>query len=142
MGWHSRPMLVPQSRRAGKIVVMAEALTKPRRHWLAFSLRTLLVVVTLWGLSLGYVLHWKNGRQAILQRQVYCSWNGWWPNPRPNLWVWLVREDPVGYINVGRGVPEAEFARIAALFPEAEVVRCGNEDDRTDIAIAPVIPLP
>ncbi len=40
----------------------------PKRRWFRFSLRTLFVVVTVFGIWLGYELNWIRERHAIIER--------------------------------------------------------------------------
>jgi hypothetical protein len=48
---------------------------KPRRRWFRFSLRTMLVLVTLLCLYLGWAMNWKRQRREWLERSDVASFN-------------------------------------------------------------------
>ncbi len=112
---------------------LSDAHVRParKRRWLQFSLRTLIVVMTLLGCWLGYALHWKNQRQAFLRHpHVFAEFNDTPPSTL-NRWgnrlpvfaprgMWLLGER--GAVSVWLPpkcwTPELE-AEAARLFPEA-----------------------
>ncbi len=52
--------------------------TTPKRRWLAFTLRTLFVAVTVVGIGLGWVvyqLNWIRQRRAVIARPDIISWS-------------------------------------------------------------------
>ena len=89
-----------RARRSAKIESMTDTPAKPRRRWfrLAFSLRTLLVVVTLIGCWLGYQLNWIRQRHALLKsntvrlRHDYFLFDA---PPAPGL-LWIFGEQGTG----------------------------------------------
>ena len=95
-----------RARRSAKIESMTDTPAKPRRRWfrLAFSLRTLLVVVTLIGCWLGYQLNWIRQRHALLKsntvrlRHDYFLFDA---PPAPGL-LWIFGEQGAGASTASR----------------------------------------
>ncbi len=87
--------------------------TAPKRRWFAYSLRTLFVVVTVFGVWLGYELNWIRERHEFLAQEKLrqeAAWPvamrdrnvNWWRNQMessdhaaPGL-LWIFGEQPVG----------------------------------------------
>lgn len=109
-------------------------LTNAKRRWIRFSLRALLLAVTLVACAGGwtaYQLNWIRERRAVLARNdVY--------RPYPvEYWLSVPSHDsppwPLGWFGAeAAGTPtlglplttsDAELERIQLLFPETEVVR-------------------
>ena len=95
---------------------------KPRRRWFRFSLRTMLVLVTVVCFLCGYLgwaLNWKQQRDAYRQsHEQDMLWNEIIPNPPAPWGLRLLGESGVVYLEP-KGQKEAE--EIPRLFPEAEV---------------------
>jgi hypothetical protein len=105
--------------------------TKPRRFQFRFSLRTLFVLLTLFGMLLGW-LDWN--RRQVNEREklfhsvaargaMFGSLNSSVPR-KPLTLVWsLLGATAVGLIEVPDGTcSEQELHRLMSLFPEARVV--------------------
>jgi hypothetical protein len=100
-----------------------------RRRWFRFSLRTLFVVLTVFGCWLGYQLNWIRQRNAIVADfPRWLAYEGTTANPPPPapgmLWMFGAK----GYHTVVRVVPNGNDAAVATeiemvqrLFPEASV---------------------
>jgi hypothetical protein len=104
-------------------------MTAPKRRWFRYSLRTLFVVVTVFGIWLGWNLHEVNERSRMA---------GWiaaeggsvnkGPPPRPwktMPWSWFVLgADPVSTIVFGGSdrYTRDDLRRAEALFPEADII--------------------
>jgi hypothetical protein len=117
-------------------------MTAPRRRWFRFSLRTLFVVVTAFGIWLGWQLHVVRERAAIRawaeKREIGFSseeWPGMFVPGRKPAWVgvipWYRRllgdqgyvliEMPYGYSAADKAAIQSDQALIEATFPEAVV---------------------
>ena len=99
-----------------------------KRRWFAYSLRTLFVVVTVFGCWLGYQLNWIRQRRAVRMREdVVFYEHAVAPNlPRfgqtaPPWQLRIFGEQAFTNLAVSPSVPPAEFKRIASLFPESTV---------------------
>jgi hypothetical protein len=106
---------------------------KPRRRWFQFRLRTLLIVVVLLAIPLGYVGHEAyiaRERVAIRIWSVYADRVAW-IKPKHDTWgsdsSFLVRR-LFGDVEVGSiwiptkpGVSDEQQQRIRELFPEAQL---------------------
>jgi len=118
--------------------------TTPRRRW-SFSLRTLLVVLTLAACWLGYQANWIRQRHAVInasQTDTFRCWTNYFDpfNPEAEtppcapalLWVfgepgyYNLHIEMEGPIAVRDKVEQAKADRIARLFPEARVEVVGN----------------
>ena len=73
----------------------------PKRRWFQFSLRTLFVVVTVFGCWLGYELNWLRERHLLVESgeaAVYSTNQGTRPTA-PSL-LWLFGEEGAGQITL------------------------------------------
>ena len=108
-------------------------MTTPRRRWFRFSLRTMLVVVALLAVLLGWVgsqvNRIKGRRNALADRLVIGKWqhrdDGFTPSPpTPLNWMgesgvfWILLDDRAG---------ADDRDRYIALFPESIVTRHWTE---------------
>ncbi len=107
------------------------AAPKPKRRWYQFSLRTLLVVVTLICVVVGGYVHWQaeivRERKQMRSRIVELGGSIATDSDREPLSrvPWLRRvlgDEPVAEINMEFGTPDSELLKIREAFPEAEVV--------------------
>ena len=107
---------------------------KPRR-WFRFTLRTLFVVLTLFGVWLGVQVKWLRERHAFLQRaQGYSEWDDGLTNHAPGL-LWIFGERGVCSI----GAPPSDSATLERLFPEAvqlEILVCPTDRPRSTPPVA------
>ena len=99
---------------------------RPTRHrWSRFSLRTMLVLVTLLCVYLGWLMNWKRQREAVLLNSH---------NRAPLIGEYFVEEGqqppfPLAFFFVkgirvvipGPSARDEEFKRLQSLFPEAKV---------------------
>jgi hypothetical protein len=98
------------------------------RPWLQFGLRTMLVIVTLFAIWLGWELKYirdrkeakiwllENGGYCVpehLDRHIFGSSISFWRN--------LLGDAAIEEVVFGRDTPSSEQSRFAQLFPEAEV---------------------
>jgi hypothetical protein len=100
---------------------------KPRRRWFRFSLRTMLVLVTLVCVYLGWAGNWIWQRHEFLRRfnpripnemRIGHHWDYTTdPNEAPFA-LWLLGEDGVTGMSMD-GASKADFQLAAKLFPEA-----------------------
>jgi hypothetical protein len=105
---------------------------KPKRRWLRYSIRTLLVAVTIFCAWLSYQLNWIQQREAVAsEHQMVAQMLNLaggkfsYALPRPNA-PWPLRwmgADGYAAVIVEAGVPEFEITRIQTLFAEATVSR-------------------
>jgi hypothetical protein len=118
-------------------------MTAPRRHWSSFSLRTLFVVVTVFGIVIGW-LAWNV--RIVRSRQLTRTWvirqggavhfNGLmpfhsWNPPAPTRarnadldpsWVRrLLGDERVELLECPRNFSTSELDQVAVVFPEAEI---------------------
>jgi len=97
---------------------------KPKRRWYQFSLQSFFVVITLFGIWLGWELYWFKTRQDWLAAKDYVAA---FPAtevrkaPHPHLLIALFRQEAMSQILL-RNATEAEVAKVRRLFPEADVV--------------------
>lgn len=99
-------------------------MTAPRRRCFRFSLRTLFVVVTVFGCWLGYQLNWIRQRHAYLRTKG--TWEDpvdydstTWHEPLPPWPLGLFGEKGETWVGVPLGVSPEEEGRVIGLFPEA-----------------------
>jgi hypothetical protein len=108
----------------------APPVTAPKRRWFRFSLRTLFVLVTLFGCWLGYQLNWIRARRLALESGE-VGLIVWGPNhvdvpdQSPPWMLGLLGESSPGCAGlvVAPSTSDAELARIQSLFPELDVER-------------------
>ena len=109
-------------------------MTAPRRRWSRFSLRTMLVVVTLVGGWLGWERHVVNGRAGVRQDIENAGGTfytgdfvpGPFPRPAPQPPSWIRRQlgdESVGLIDLHH--EQWDVKMIKSWFPEADL--CGTE---------------
>ena len=99
---------------------------KPRHRWLRFSLRTLLVLVTLFGIWLGMQVKWVKDRHRLIETKRFAGLKTGGASP----WSIKMLGEP-GYATIvlngmdkSRGPLEKEARR---LFPEAKIqIELGN----------------
>jgi hypothetical protein len=92
-----------------------------RRRWFRFSLRTMLVLVTLVCVVCGYLgwaLNWKRQRNVVLMQLPLAEIGDISDAP---LLLRLFGVDGVKYVLVSKSVLKQDLDRMRALFPEAEV---------------------
>ena len=124
----------PALGRRGKLTAMTE--TKPNRRWFRFSLRTLFVLVTLFGCWLAYQLNWIRERHnapvlAGISTAIEATPAG--PKevtiehdpPWPLAWF---GERGYSALAVDESYGEQEIERIRKLFPEADVEPIPSDD--------------
>jgi hypothetical protein len=101
----------------------------PKRRWFRFSLRTLFVVVTLFGCWLGYNLNWIRARRNVLDSGEaglvdwgpYSARNNHSP-PWPLGWFGEQSPRTAGLV-LTPSASDADLARVQSLFPEMRVTR-------------------
>ena len=110
----------------------------PKRRWFAYSLRTLFVVVTVFGCWLGLELKFIHEREACAVRisqagggvaaypNVFRG-SQRWPPPRIPLWRRWLGDRPFDGMMVPPEWPEAEAKQARSLFPEAFVAWRGKQ---------------
>jgi hypothetical protein len=106
-------------------------LRAPKRRWFQFSLRGLLVAVTVAGVLLAVQLSWLRQRREFLSRKTVLDSSVAYartPVERPAApgWLWWFGERGVKTLVVmepGNAQVDAEMGDAKRLFPEAEVIR-------------------
>jgi hypothetical protein len=113
-----------------------------KRRWFAYSLRTLFVVVTVFGCWLGYQLNWIRERHSLIDAPQQTGVDPEYGvtlipmSLRAPLQVetkdapWPLRwlgERGVYTLYLRDDMPESEVAHICALFPEAEIDRVSKD---------------
>jgi hypothetical protein len=98
------------------------AMTAPRRRWFRFSLRTMLVVVTVFGCWMGYQVNWIRERHAAFRdRRLQITRippPGFAP-AAPQL-LWLFGESGItGVFLMDPELTPGDLERLKSLFPEA-----------------------
>jgi hypothetical protein len=109
---------------------MAGMKQKPKRRWLAFSLRTLFVLVAVLSCSCAYAMNWIRQRQEVLATRNVAALES--PDWAPAM-LYLFGER--GYSSIVKVNPDsaADVESIARLFPEARVETawaCGPAADQ------------
>lgn len=96
----------------------------PRRRWFRYSLRTMLVVVTVFAVWLGWELKFVRERKAFLdwtieERHIirFTHFDG--PAPAVPFWRRWLGDAPVQSVMLPHGSSEADLIRAQSLFPEA-----------------------
>jgi internalin A len=101
-------------------------LIPPRRRWFRFSLRTLLLAMTLLACWLGYqVWRWNERDKAIAQLRALGGEVSFGTNPTPKWLVAMFGEKPfrrVGIVNLHRLPATDEHLQLMAWFPDLETV--------------------
>ena len=111
--------------------------TAPKSRWFRFSLRTLFVVVTVFGIWLGYYRNWmlqrEDARAWMHAQGIGGSFGGIRPNPSAFPWgLRMLGEKPLDFFLIQYGptsryweAPPDEYLKlvekIRGLFPEADV---------------------
>ncbi len=106
----------------------------PKRRWFRFSLRTLFVVVTVFGVWLGWNLHQVQERNRLMDHIAACGGHcamgesvAFETTPVPLAWS-LLGAEFVGYIELPVGsFSTKDRSHIQPLFPEAQIGRCVAE---------------
>jgi hypothetical protein len=96
----------------------------PKRRWYQFSVRSLFVVITLFGIWLGWQLYWFKTRRDWLEAQNYVAAfpaAGARKLPHPQLLITLFHQEAMSQILL-RNASQEEIAKVQRLFPEADVV--------------------
>ena len=88
-----------------------------------YSLRTLLAIVTLLLLWLGYYVNWKHQRRQALELP-HNAWRHWPPESTDfPFGLLLVGDEPREGLDLPPSATDEQLARMRELFPEAEVRR-------------------
>ena len=98
--------------------------TVPKRRWFQFSLKSLFVVITLFGMWLGWQLYWFKTRRDWLEAKNYVAAfpaAGARKLPHPQLMITLFHQEAISQILL-RNASKEEVAKVRRLFPEADVV--------------------
>jgi hypothetical protein len=102
----------------------------PKHPWLRYSVRTLLVAVTIFCLGLGWAMQWIHERRQAIDRFQGVTLHGEADAPWP---LWMLGESGTRAITVnahGDSLRQAnkraqemapQIARLQELFPEAEI---------------------
>ena len=104
----------------------AFSLLQPR-----FSIRALLVVMTLFALFFGYHLSWIHQRRAVLASSGYGELTPVQLAPpdtivlhtpqAPGL-LWVFGEEGYSFVRIDARIESQEYQRVRALFPESTVI--------------------
>ena len=90
---------------------------------LRYSLRTLLAVVTVLLVWLGYYVNWKHQRRQALELP-HNTWHHWPPESVDlPLGLLVVGEKPVEGLDLPASASDEQLARVQKFFPEADVRR-------------------
>jgi hypothetical protein len=94
---------------------------RPARRWYQFSLRELLIVVTLLCLWLGYSVNWIRQRQDF--RAVHSFWEVTYVNGSPDApaLLWVFGERAADAWDAER-LTDEERKEARRLFPEADII--------------------
>ena len=98
----------------------------PRRRWFRFSLRTLLVMVTVFGAWFGVQVKWIRDRHEWLKNHpqvIIWADNRGGPNELvPAPWSLRILGEPgIRKLYPGYRASRADFEQAKALFPEAQL---------------------
>jgi hypothetical protein len=124
----------------------------PKRRWLRYSLRTLFVVVTVFGVWLGWqasIVHERKRILSSLERQASDSFNPYvalfkmkqatlklgpadWPWPtNPIPWVRrMLGDKPVVFLGVPETMTKHDILHIKKCFPEAAISGRSSLDEQ------------
>ena len=114
---------------------------KPRRRWFTFSLRTFFVLLTVFGVWLGWNVHQVSERERLFNKswKMHGGYYGYMgatdghfifatPGYRaaadrlPLTWRWIGAGGAISHLKIPHcQFSDADLARIQGLFPEAEV---------------------
>jgi len=92
---------------------------KPSRRWFRFSLRTLLVLVTLVCIYLGWAMNWKKQREAFMESLASRIYTNYAP-PAP-IWIRIVGAEGCAFLAISE-TDESQRLKAKRLFPEAEII--------------------
>jgi hypothetical protein len=110
----------------------------PTRRWFRFSLKTLLIAITVFGLWLGYYVNWMHERRAAkaapevfsinheIVVELYMGAQRAVPPPHPFPWsLTLLGEKPALAVGLHGSADDSENQRLAEryqkLFPESRI---------------------
>lgn len=103
----------------------------PKRRWLRFSLRTMFVGVTAFGLWLGW--HFSDVRQRMVMREFIAEIKGEVVDPpvdESDIWAakipkWrrFLGDKPAEFIALPMDTTDENVQTVKRLFPEAQVLR-------------------
>lgn len=96
----------------------------PQRHRFRIGLRAMFVVVTVFGMLLGWIgyqLDWIRQRQAYLWETANAG-KVQFTDRQPNLGLWLFGEEGVDWLVIGPFADNPDPAYAKSLFPEAEII--------------------
>ena len=99
-----------------------------------YSLRTLLLLVTVLLVWLGYYVNWKHQRRQALELP-HNTWHRWPPESIDlPFGLLVVGDQPQEGLDLPPNTTDEQLARMQELFPEAEVRRSlWSPDQRGDI---------
>ena len=115
---------------------------KPTRRWFRFSLRTMLVLVTVVCIYLGWAMNWKHKRHAMLDNFKSLAKRGSYYPPEGIIYggsaplpLRLLGEHGVRNIDISAASHD-EFGPVARMFPEAILHR--TDEANNDYFIVPM----
>jgi hypothetical protein len=99
---------------------------KPKRRWFQFSLRTMFVVITAFGVWLGWQFHVIQNRKALIKHLESnggtIGYSGDSPlQPKISWFRQLLGDRAVQFISLGNS--DAPSEPVKAVFPEADIIR-------------------
>jgi hypothetical protein len=102
-----------------------------RRRWFRFSPRTMLVLVTLVCVYLGWAMNWKRQRREFLSRPDVIDYNEYMHGPNvahqgqsAPLLLRILPEQGIAMIVLGDGTEEVSaytYQKARSLFPESSI---------------------
>ena len=116
-----------------------------KRRWFRFSLRSLLILVTLLAVATGWTiqsLHWIEKRRAALRGSAVNSCQGERPLfTKPiapgGLWIFGERGQSAQLVNISK-LAESEIAEVRRLYPESKLMlRFGIFRGKEEVDLAP-----
>jgi hypothetical protein len=135
---HSRLWRALQKKVRSRPQVVGPMTPAPKRRWFRWSLRTMFVVVTVFGCWLGYQLNWIRQRhQLISEQRLLLGELTWMLGEQPDRAPWNMRLfGETGWQTITLVIPKNAPKRYVddarRLFPEAEFIDVLGEQFLTD----------